>query len=132
MGEEENEAESAKVAVGLGTKKGSNSGSDQYRLLAGSLLTESEEANLNGDIADETGTGAGAGSEGRKSGTSSAGGEATRPSAIPAAGGRRKKRSVNAPIQACDCNNPNASMRCTKFYLLYSYNTAVYSITLWL
>ena len=118
MGEEENEAESAKVAVGLGKKKDSNSGADQYRRFTGSLLTESEEADLNGDITAETGIGDGAASEGRKSGTSSAGGEASRPTAIPAAGGRRKKRSINAPIQVCDCNNPNASMRCAKFYIV--------------
>ena len=125
MGDEENEAESANVAVGLGTKtktrKDSNTEDDQYHVLAGSFLTESEEANLNGGIDAETGTETGTGTgtrvakEGPRKGTASVGVEAPRPGAVPTAGGNRKKRSVHAPIQTCDCNNPSASMRCAKY-----------------
>ena len=109
-------AENAKSSLGLGREEPSpGAGADQFHLLADGLLTESEEASLNGGgRAVQAGVRAdgqksekadGRKGDGRKDVPESEGGEAPRSPAIPAAASR-KRRSV--PIQLCNCNDPNA------------------------
>jgi hypothetical protein len=115
--EEVSVADSAKTSLGLGTEEPSpGAGAEQVRLLADGLLTESEEASLNGDGgAVQAGVGAdgqrsdnGLKADGREDVPESEGGEAPQSRAIPAVA-RRKRRSV--PVQDCNCNDPNAPPR---------------------
>ena len=92
-------------------------GADQFRFLADSLLTESEGASLNGDGgAFQAGAGAdGQKSEkadrrkgdGRKDVREDEGAKAPRSRAIPEVASRKRR---SAPIQRCNCNDPNAGM----------------------
>lgn len=103
-------AESSRAEFKLGPEKSSRSSGNRLRLPAGSLLTESEEANEGGSARDETGPGAGTGGDGQKSGTQSSGDETARSHEAKSEPKTRKKRNAHAPIQDCNCDDPNTRM----------------------